>query len=328
MTGLFDSFHRSIDYMRISVTDRCNMCCIYCTAKSVPRLTHDDILRYKEIQKITKAAARLGVKNLRITGGEPLVRLDVGALIELLYQIEGISDISLTTNGALLDKYIDELKDAGLKRVNISLDSFKAEKFKLITGTDKLKDVLGGIEAAKEAGLDPVKINMVVLKGINDDEVVDFARMSISEGWHVRYIEYMPFIDSEEDAKKMIGVDEIMGAIQNSLGNLEPCGKKMMGNGPAKYYKLPNARGTVGFIGAMTHCFCADCNRFRLTADGRLRPCLMEDDEVDIKGPLRNGASIEKLEELIKEAVALKRERHRIGTDLVLGKRQMWQIGG
>jgi cyclic pyranopterin phosphate synthase len=327
MTGLFDSFHRSIDYMRISVTDRCNMCCIYCTAKSVPRLSHDDILRYKEIQKITKAAARLGVKNLRITGGEPLVRPDVGALIELLCQVEGISDISLTTNGALLDKYIGELKDAGLKRVNISLDSFEEEKFKYITGTDKLKDVLRGIEAAKEAGLDPVKINMVVLRGINDDEVVDFAKMSISEGWHVRYIEYMPFIDSEEDAKKLVGVDEIMDIIQSSIGNLEQCWPEK-GSGPAKYYRFPGAKGTVGFIGAMTHCFCAQCNRFRLTADGRLRPCLMEDDEVDIKGPLRNGASIEELEEIIKEAVALKRERHRIGKDLILNKRQMWQIGG
>jgi cyclic pyranopterin phosphate synthase len=327
MTGLFDSFHRSIDYMRISVTDRCNMCCIYCTAKSVPRLSHDDILRYKEIQKITKAAARLGVKNLRITGGEPLVRPDIGALIELLCQVEGISDISLTTNGSLIEKYIDELKEAGLKRVNISLDSFEEEKFKYITGTDKLKDVLRGIEAAKEAGLDPVKINMVVLRGINDNEVVDFARKSIDEGWHVRYIEYMPFVDSEEDSKKLVGVDEIMDIIQSSIGNLEQCWPEK-GNGPAKYYKLPDAKGTLGFIGAMTHCFCAQCNRFRLTADGRLRPCLMEDDEVDIKGPLRNGASIEELEEIIKEAVSLKRERHRISEDLLLNKRQMWQIGG
>ena len=184
MTGLFDTYHRRINYMRISVTDRCNMRCIYCTARSVPRLSHDDILRYKEIKRIVQAAVGLGVKSLRITGGEPLVRPDLSALVELLSQVEGISDISLTTNGALLDKYAVELKEAGLKRVNISLDSFKADRFKYITGTDKLKDVLRGIEAVKKAGLDPVKINMVVLKGINDDEIVDFARMSLSEGWH------------------------------------------------------------------------------------------------------------------------------------------------
>ena len=194
MTGLFDTYHRRINYMRISVTDRCNMRCIYCTAGSVPNLSHDDILRYKEIQRIVQAAVGLGVKSLRITGGEPLVRPDLSALVELLSRVEGISDISLTTNGALLDKYAVELKEAGLKRVNISLDSFKADRFKYITGTDKLKDVLRGIEAAKKAGMDPVKINMVVLKGINDDEIVDFARMSLSEGWHVRYIEYLSLI--------------------------------------------------------------------------------------------------------------------------------------
>jgi len=327
MTGLFDTYHRRINYMRISVTDRCNMRCIYCTARSVPRLSHDDILRYKEIQRIVQAAVGLGVKSLRITGGEPLVRPDVSALIELLSQVEGISDISLTTNGALLDKYAVELKEAGLKRVNISLDSFKADRFKYITGTDKIEDVLKGIEAAKRAGMDPVKINMVVLKGINDDEVVDFARMSASEGWHVRYIEYMPFVDDGEDKGRVVAVGDILALIQQSLGKMEPC-LPTKGNGPAKYYQLPNAKGTVGFIGAVTDCFCANCNRFRLTADGGLRPCLLEDDEIDIKGPLRSGVSLEELARLIQEAANMKREHHRLGEEFAPGKRQMWQIGG
>jgi cyclic pyranopterin phosphate synthase len=327
MTGLFDTYHRRINYMRISITDRCNMRCIYCTARSVPRLSHDDILRYKEIQRIVQAAVGLGVKSLRITGGEPLVRPDVSALVELLSQVEGISDISLTTNGALLEKYAAELKEAGLKRVNISLDSFKADRFKYITGTDKLEDVLKGIEAAKKVGMEPVKINMVVLKGINDDEVIDFARMSVSEGWHVRYIEYMPFVDNDEDESRMVAVGDILALIQQSLGKMEPC-LPTKGSGPAKYYQLPGAEGTVGFIGAVTDCFCANCNRFRLTADGGLRPCLLEDDEIDIKGPLRRGASLEELARLIQEAANMKREHHRLGEDFVRGKRQMWQIGG
>ncbi|MDD4873837.1 MAG: radical SAM protein, partial [Dehalococcoidales bacterium] len=167
MTGLSDTFHRNIDYMRISITDRCNMRCLYCNYHLSPHLTHDDILRYKEIQKIVKASTMLGVKNIRITGGEPLVRPDVGALIELLNNVSGINDISLTTNAVLLEKYVDELKDAGLKRVNISLDTFNPDKFKYITGSETLKDVLRGIEAAIEAGLDPIKVNMVVLRGIN-----------------------------------------------------------------------------------------------------------------------------------------------------------------
>jgi cyclic pyranopterin phosphate synthase len=327
MTGLFDTYHRRINYMRISVTDRCDMRCIYCTARSVPHLSHDDILRYKEIQRIVQAAVGLGVKSLRITGGEPLVRPDVSALVELLSRVEGISEIALTTNGALLDKYAVELKEAGLKRVNISLDSFRADRFKYITGTDKIEDVLKGIEAAKKAGLDPVKINMVVLRGINDDEVVDFARMSVSEGWHVRYIEYMPFADAEDEGSRVVAVGDILNLIQQSLGKMEPY-LPTKGNGPAKYYQLPGAEGTVGFIGAVTDCFCANCNRFRLTADGGLRPCLLEDDEVDIKGPLRRGASLEELAKLMQEAANMKKEHHRLGKEFVRGKRQMWQIGG
>jgi len=327
MSNLVDSFHRNINYMRISITDRCNMRCIYCNSHLAPHLTHDDILRYKEIQKIVKAAARLGVKNIRITGGEPLVRPDVGALIELLYLVEGINEISLTTNGAFLEKYMDELREAGLKRVNISLDSFNPDKFKYITGGGNLEDVMRGIVAAIEAGLDPVKINMVPIKGINDDEIADFARKSITDGWNVRYIEYMPFADSEDDKKKMMGIDEIKAAIINTIGPLEPCGTAA-GNGPAKYYRFAGSKGTVGFIGAMTHSFCSECNRFRLTADGRLMPCLMQDDEIDIKGPLRAGASIEELEEFIRNAVALKGEKHLESDKLDLNKRQMWQIGG
>jgi len=327
MIGLLDTYHRRIDYMRISITDRCNLCCIYCTAGAVPRLSHDDILRYEEIHRVVQAAAKLGVKSLRITGGEPLVRPNVGALIELLVKVEGIDDISLTTNGTLLSRYATELKAAGLKRVNISLDTFKADRFKFITGSDKLQDVLNGIEAAKKAQLTPVKINVVVMRGVNDDELLDFARMSISEGWHVRFIEEMPLVTAELEDNKLVAVKEMMETIQQSLGQLEPC-LSAFGNGPAKYYKLANAEGTIGFIGPVTDCFCATCNRFRLTADGGLRPCLLEDDEIDIKKPLRDGASIDELGRLMQQAAALKRERHRLSETFTHGQRQMWQIGG
>lgn len=327
MSGFLDTYHRRIDYMRISITDRCDLSCVYCTEQAVPCLAHEEILRYEEIQRIVQAAARLGVKGLRITGGEPLVKSNISKLIELLVQVEGIDDITLTTNGTLLGKYAEELKAAGLKRVNISLDTFKADIFKEITGSDKLKDVLDGIEAAEKAGLTPVKINTVVVRGINDGEILDFARMTASEGWNVRFIELMPLVNPGNKGNKMVSVREIMAAIEGSLGELEPC-LTTSGRGPAKYYKLPDAEGTIGFIGPVTECFCATCNRFRITADGRLRPCLLEDDEIDIKGPLRNGAGIDELEELMKQAAALKRKKHRLNETYTHGQRQMWQIGG
>lgn len=327
VSGFLDTYHRRIDYIRISVTDRCDLSCIYCTGSEVPRLAHDDIMRYEEIQRIVQAAARLGVKGLRITGGEPLARPNIDKLLKMLVQIEGIEDITLTTNGTLLAKYAEELKAAGLKRVNISLDTFKADKYKQITGKDKLKDVLDGIEAAKKANLTPVKINTVVMRGVNDDEILDFARVTIDEGWHVRFIELMPLVSSEGKSNKLVSVKEMMAIIGESLGGLEPC-LTTSGRGPAKYYKLPNAKGTIGFIGPVTECFCATCNRFRITADGKMRPCLLEDDEIDIKGPLRNGADIDELVKLLKQAVELKRERHRLSETYTHGQRQMWQIGG
>jgi cyclic pyranopterin phosphate synthase len=313
--------------MRISVTDRCDLRCIYCTERMLQRLTHYDILRYEEIERIVQAAARLGVKSLRITGGEPLVRPGVSQLVGLLSGVEGIQNITMTTNGTLLTRYARELKAAGLERVNVSLDTFQADKYKYITGSDKLKKVLEGIAAADKAGLTPVKINVVVMRGVNDDEILDFARKSIEDGWHVRFIEKMPLVGEGDSSGGMVSIEEIMTAIQGEFGSLEPCQTKS-GNGPAKYYRLPGAEGTLGFIGPVTDCFCATCNRFRLTADGGLRPCLLEDDEIDLKGPLRSGASIDELEQLMRQAAAIKRQHHRLNEDFSVSKRKMWQIGG
>jgi cyclic pyranopterin phosphate synthase len=325
-TGILDSYHRQIDYMRISVTDRCDLRCMYCTASRFDNLSHDDILRYEEIERVVRAAARLGVKNIRLTGGEPLVRPHLSALIRLLTEVPGVNEISMTTNATRLEKYARELKASGLKRVNISLDTFKPERFARICQRDSFERVIAGINAAKDAGLNPVKINMVVMRGINDDEILDFARKTLSDGWHVRYIEEMPLTDTE-NAEKMVSIQEIKEAIEKELGALEPCGTSD-GHGPAKYFRLPAATGTIGFIGPVTHAFCDTCNRFRLTADGKLRPCLLRDDEIDLRAPLRRGASTAELEALMVSAAAMKKDRHTMNDKVEVLERQMWQIGG
>ncbi|MFC1939115.1 GTP 3',8-cyclase MoaA [Chloroflexota bacterium] len=326
MTGLFDSWQRQINYLRISVTDHCNLNCVYCSVDSIPHLPRSEILSYEEVQRLVQVAASTGISKVRLTGGEPLLRYDLNKLVWMISQIEGIDDISLTTNGILLKKYATELKEAGLKRVNVSLDTLKREKFERITGHDRLEEVLSGIEAARIAGLEPIKINMVVLQGINDDEIIDFARMSTSQGWHVRFIEFMPFGTPEAKALSSVSTRETRERIE-SLGKLEPYTGKT-GNGPARYYRLAGAEGTIGFISPMTEHFCQTCNRLRLTSDGQLRPCLLDDDEVNLKKALRSGADNDELKQLIQQAVAIKRERHHLSEGLAPDKRPMTQIGG
>jgi len=327
MTGLFDSWQRQINYLRISVTDLCNLNCVYCSAGSMPHLPRQEILTYEEIQRLVQIAASMGINKVRLTGGEPLLRPDLSTLVRMISQIETIDDISLTSNGLLLSKYAIELKEAGLKRVNVSLDTLKRDRFEEITGRDKLREVFSGIEAAGRAGLNPVKINIVVLRSVNDDEVIDFARTTTEEGWHVRFIEFMPFSTSNAITLKTVSTQEIQEQIQ-SLGELEPYTGRT-GNGPARYYRLPGASGTIGFISPITEHFCHSCNRLRLTSDGQLRPCLLDNDEIDLKGPLRNGAGTDRLKQLIQQAVATKRERHSLAAGLVTPQgRPMCQIGG
>jgi cyclic pyranopterin phosphate synthase len=325
MTGILDSFGRSINYLRVSVTDRCNLRCLYCMPpEGVPQMPHSEILSYEEIRTVVQAAAELGINRIRLTGGEPLVRAELPKLIKMLSQIEGIQELSLTTNGTFLKKYALELKQAGLSRVNVSLDTLKAAKFQYITRLGKLKDVLEGIEAAKEAGFHPVKINTVVMRGINDDEILDFARMTYEDGWHVRFIELMPF----KGVAKFVPSIELRQHI-SLLGKLEPSAS-ITGNGPAMYYRLAGAKGTIGFISPLTELsFCSRCNRMRLTPDGKLRPCLLGEDEIDLKMSLRNNASMEELKRLILKAVTSKPEYYHLeGGNVRLVKRKMSQIGG
>ncbi len=327
MTGLADSFDRPINYLRISVTDRCNMRCSYCMPlEGIETLGHNDILRYEEILNVVKAGAELGVNKVRLTGGEPLVRTRLAGLVKILSEVNGIDDLSLTTNGMLLSQCAEELRNAGLRRVNVSLDSLQNDRFEQITRIGDLAVVLNGIDSAKKAGLGPVKINVVVMRGINDDEVLDFARKTIEDGWHVRFIEFMPVgEDQQEGRERFMPVNEIMSQIE-SIGPLEA--HRLDGNGPAKYFRLPKANGTIGFISPVSEHFCYQCNRLRLTADGKLRPCLLSDEEIDVRTPLRDGASVDDIKVLLKKAIDSKPECHNLRAGATAKNRSMCQIGG
>ncbi len=328
MTGLSDSFQRPINYLRISVTDRCNLRCMYCMpSDGVSLMPHKDILSYEEIYTVVSVAAELGLDKVRLTGGEPLARLGLPRLIQMLAHIDTINDIALTTNGLLLNRYAAELKQAGLQRVNVSLDTLKQDKFELITRrNNNLSDVLAGIETARSVGLNPVKINMVVMAGINDDELLDFATKTIDEGWHVRFIELMLPVGVSTTAAQLVSVSNMRKRLK-PLGELEPC-LPSVGNGPAKYFRFPRAAGTIGFIAPVSEHFCFRCNRLRLTSDGKLRPCLLAEDEIDLRQPLRNGVSIDDLKKLIEEAVARKPLNHHLDEGYIPKDRPFSQVGG
>lgn len=324
MSNLIDSSQRSINYLRISVTDRCNLRCIYCMPENgVPWIPHNEILTYEEIATIVRVITGLGINKIRITGGEPLSRAELPKLIEILSGINEVDEISLTTNGTLLKEQVLKLKEAGLRRINISLDTFKQERYKQITRLGNLQDVLDGIEAAKYVDLNPVKIDMVVIKGINDDEIVDFARKTYEQGWHIRFIELMPL----SSINGLVPIKEIRRRIE-SLGKLEPSSPPV-GNGPARYYRLPGAKGTIGFISPVTEPFCQWCNRLRLTSYGQLCSCLLSNDGVDLKNPLRNSNFPEnKIRRLILELVASKPNHHKLACDDLILTRKMSQMGG
>ena len=308
---LRDSFSRVIDYMRISITDRCNLRCIYCMpAGGVRPVEHKEILTYEEITRVVRVAAALGVRKVRITGGEPLARKNVTFLIASLRKIAGIEDMSLTTNGLLLGKYARELADAGLNRVNVSLDSLRPERYRDMTRGGDITLVLRGIEAAEKAGLAPIKINMVPIRDMNGDEIEEFARITLNTPHHVRFIEFMP-IGAKDfwSDERYISTDEIKATVEK-IGPLAPV--RLRRNGPARYFSFANAAGVIGFISALTHHFCDNCNRIRITADGKLRPCLFSETEIDLKPALRSSPSEGEIERLLRLSMEVKPEGHNI----------------
>jgi GTP 3',8-cyclase len=329
MSCTTDACHRPISYLRVSVTDRCNLRCVYCMPpQGVPPRKHDEILRFEEIERIVRAAAALGISKVRLTGGEPLVRLGIVDLVGMLARIPGIDDLTMTTNGILLERYVAELKNAGLGRVNVSLDTLQEAKYATITRGGKLGDALAGIEAAQRVGLTPLKINTVAVRGLNDDEFVEMARMTLTHDWHVRFIEFMPLNDDMPlYTGGYMSNEEVRTRIVAALGELAP-GQLVPGSGPAAYYRLAGAMGTVGFISPVSEHFCEQCNRLRLTADGRLRPCLLSDNEVDIKALLRRNVSDDELQACLKEAIMAKPAGHHLNERLGPHARVMAQIGG
>lgn len=339
-----DAFGRRIDYLRISVTDRCNLRCQYCMPpEGVEWKTPGDMLSFEEIERFAAVAVEEGIGKIRLTGGEPLVRKGLVDHVRRLREITGLEAIALTTNATLLPRYAEALAEAGLHRINISLDTLDPAVYERVTRGGKLADALAGLEAAVDAGFDPVKINVVVVRSLEQD-LLGFARMSIDRPLHIRFIEYMPVggasqpgetdcesVSTEWTEADHVPSDETLQRISAEgaaagFGELLPVAKSDApgGWGPARYYRFEEAAGTLGVISPLSHHFCAECNRLRLTADGKLRMCLFSDEELDVRDALREGTA-EDVRALVRQALAMKPENHhdRIGT-----LRRMSQIGG
>jgi cyclic pyranopterin phosphate synthase len=330
MATLVDAFKRRISYLRISITDHCNLNCIYCNPSDQKQhLARDEILSFEEVRKVVQAGIMAGINKVRITGGEPLLRKGMVNLCQMLGALDGLEGLSITTNGVFLNDFAEPLFAAGIRRINVSLDSLKEYKFRRITGRKHLADVLSGLERSEEAGLSPIKINTVVMRGINDDEIEDFAQLTMSKPYHVRFIELMPTgsQSAADHRAQFVPVEEIISRVQKvgalALEHSDSCG-------PARICSLPGAVGKIGFIAPMSWHICGSCNRLRLTADGKLRPCLFSQEEVDLSTPLRSGTSLEDLAALFRLAAARKSsgQSHK-ETDVPRRTgRAMWAIGG
>ncbi len=305
---MIDPFGRPVEYLRISVTDKCNLRCLYCMPEEgLPWLRREKILTYEEIAAIVSVMAGMGLRRVRLTGGEPLIRRDLATLVDLLRSTPGIRDLSLSTNAVLLANQADALRLAGVDRVNVSLDSLRAEKVDAIARRPGSFDrIMAGLSAAERVGFDPIKVNVVLLRGQNDDEIEEFAAITRERPWHVRFIEIMPTTANLElSASNFVSCREALDRV-TALGTLEPV-TGPTGNGPARYFRFPSAPGTVGVITPMSHSFCDRCNRMRLTADGHLRPCLFGSLQTNLRDPLRRG---DDLVPLIRDTLRVKPERH------------------
>jgi len=327
---MIDNNNRKINYLRLSITDRCNLRCMYCMPEEgIDFLPHENILSYEEMLRIVRLSVCRGIRKVRLTGGDPLVRKGFTGFLKNMSEIEGLDEITITTNGVLLKKYAAEIKECGVHRINISLDSLKPEKFKKITGGDLFEQVWDGIQEAERLGFAPIKINVVAIKGVNDDEIEDFGKLTLEKPYHIRFIEHMPIGGNNNwNSEKFLPILEIYNRLQN-VAPLVPVQRRNNLDGPAQRYKFENAKGEIGLIGALSNHFCAVCNRLRLTADGHLRSCLFSESEIDVLPLLRDGESDESILALIERAITekpeqhnMKRQGHRSCT------RQMSRIGG
>jgi len=323
-----DGYGRRIANLRISVTDRCNFRCVYCMPAEPQWLPKPELLTFEEIERLVRIAVSLGLDEFRITGGEPTARRDLVELVRRVAATPGIRDLSLTTNGLLLKDLARPLWDAGLRRINVSLDTLREEKFVHIARRDGFRRTWAGIEEADRVGFGPLKINMVVMRGVNDDEVVDFAGMARERPWHIRYIEFMPLDgDGLWSREKVVTAKEILDRI-HARWPLELVSDAPLSD-PARLFRFRDGRGTIGVIASVSEPFCFACDRIRVTPDGRLRTCLFSTWETDLKGPMRAGASDEEVAALVRSAVAKKEAGHGINDpEFIRPKRAMYAIGG
>lgn len=327
---LIDSFGRQHTNLRISVTDRCNIRCFYCMpAENVQFMDRDLLLTFEEIERLVKVAVTLGVNKVRLTGGEPLVRRDLHKLVKKLAAIPKIQDIGITTNGILLAEQAEALYKAGMRRINISLDAMSEEKFRKITRRDGFNQVLAGIEAARKVGFDPVKINAVAIRGLTEEEIVPLGEFARRGGVEVRFIEFMPLdADNAWEREKVLFGHEIIETLSREIGPMVPLGLSDPG-APATDFEFADGKGRIGLIASVSQPFCMSCNRFRVTADGKLRNCLFSLEETDIKSIIREGGSDEQIAEAIRASIAAKKEGHEINTArFIQPDRPMYSIGG
>jgi cyclic pyranopterin phosphate synthase len=323
-----DRFGRDINYLRISLTDKCNLRCVYCMPEDMTFQPREELLQDDEIFRLVDIFAGLGFHKFRLTGGEPTVRANIVNIVKRIANTPGVQTVAMTTNGLMLDRLARPLAEAGLQRVNISIDTLDPNRFKTVTRWGKVQDVWSGIEAAKEAGLE-IKLNAVVVRGYNDiQDVVDLAALTLNNPWQVRFIEMMPFGDVADFQRAgVVSQDELMATISESLGFLTPANRGQL-DGEARLFNLPGAAGTIGFISSVTQPFCAACSRARLTADGRLRMCLLREMEVNLINPMRAGATDEELTAIIRKAIWFKPWGHGLAEDVIPLNRVMSEIGG
>ena len=325
---LNDRFCRHINYLRISLTDKCNLRCVYCMPEEMTFKPRQELLQDDELLRLARIFAELGMVKFRLTGGEPTIRTNVVEIVRELAALPGIETVAMTTNGLMLEAMAGALADAGLQRVNISIDTLNPKKFKTLTRWGEVDEVLAGIHAAEEAGLN-VKLNSVVVRGYNDTaDVVDLARLTLHQNWQVRFIEMMPFGEiTDFQQAGVVSEEELQATIAGALGPLHSVNGGQL-DGEARLFQLAEAKGTLGFISSVTQPFCASCSRLRLTADGRLRLCLLREREIDLLSPMRDGADDARLKELISEAVWWKPWGHKLDQDVIALNRVMSEIGG